>query len=82
MPKLVRFVLVNSAVGALLGWGIAFALIHFNINGFGDLFAHADNKPAALAILGLSFGVTFGFAFLATAIMLLPTDKDGFDRMR
>ena len=38
-------------------------------------------RAVALFILAMSFGVTFGFAFLATAVILLPRDKDSFDRM-
>mgnify|MGYP004351916879 CR=1 FL=1 len=33
------------------------------------------------ALLGLTFGITFGFAYLATAVMLIPTSKDDFDKL-
>ena len=38
-------------------------------------------RDVAVFILAMSFGVTFGFAFLATAVILLPRDKDEFDRV-
>ncbi|MFZ1680621.1 MAG: hypothetical protein WAT70_06340 [Rhizobiaceae bacterium] len=80
MPKLVRFVLVNSAIGVAIGWAIAAGLIWFNISGLGDLVMHSSSRVAALVVLGSSFGITFGFAYLTTSVLLLPTDKDEFDR--
>jgi hypothetical protein len=81
IPKLIRFVVVNSVTGILIGWLVAAGLIWFNIGGFGELVWHSRQWMVALFILGMSFGVTFGFAFLATALMLLPSDKDHFDRV-
>lgn len=79
-PKLVRFVIVNSAVGVAIGWLIAAAFIIFNVGGIGALYMKSDHQIAATAIIMLSSGLTFGFGYLATAVMLLPTDKDDFDR--
>ncbi len=31
--------------------------------------------------MAVSFGVTFAFAYLTTALLLLPTDKDDFERL-
>ena len=78
LPKLIRFVLVNSLIGVMIGWLIAAGLVWFNIGGFGDRFDHASNKLVVIALLAGSFGVTFGFAFLTTSVLLLPTDKDDF----
>ena len=81
MPKLIRFVLVNSAIGAVLGWLVVAGLIWFNIGGFGDRFEQSSDKPLIVLILAMSFGVTFAFAYLTTAVLLLPSDKDDFDRL-
>ena len=81
MPKLVRFVMINSAIGIFIGWAIAAALLWFNISGLGDMYMRSDVKPIILALMGMSFGVTFGFAYLATAVMLMPTNKDEFDEL-
>jgi hypothetical protein len=81
MPKLIRFVLVNSLIGMAIGWAVAFGLVWFNINGLGDMFAKSDSQFLVAVILGLSFGSTFGFAYVTTAVMLLPTDKDEFDKI-
>ena len=81
MPKLIRFVVLNSIIGILIGWAIAAALLWMNVSGLGDMFVRSDSKPVILALLGMSFGVTFGFAYLSTAVMLMPTGKDDFDQL-
>ncbi|WP_306118636.1 MULTISPECIES: hypothetical protein [unclassified Roseitalea] len=81
VPKLIRFVALNSAIGIMIGWAIAGALLWMNVSGLGDMFMQSDAKPVVLALLGMSFGVTFGFAYLSTAVMLMPTRKDDFDRL-
>jgi len=81
MPKLIRFVLLNSALGVLIGWVVAAAVVYFNINGFGDLIWRSSSRIAAVFILMVSFGTTFGFAVMATAVMLMPSDKDEFDKL-
>ena len=81
MPKLIRFVVINSAIGILIGWGVAALLIWNNIGGLGNLYANASNKLAVIALMGMSFGVTFGFGYLSTAVLLIPDRKDDFDRM-
>lgn len=79
VPRLIRFVAVNSATGVVIGWLVAAGLLWFDVGGFGDLVWHSRQRGVALFILAISFGVTF--AFLATALMLLPADKDHFDRV-
>lgn len=81
MPKLVRFVIVNTLIGVLIGWFVAAGVIYFNVFDFGYVVMHSQSKGIAIFILALSFGVTFGFGFLTTAILLMPTDKDEFDRL-
>ena len=81
LPKLIRFVIVNSLIGMVIGWLIAAGLVWFNIGGFGDRFDNAQNKLAVIFLLAGSFGVTFGFAFLTTSVLLLPTGKDDFDKI-
>ncbi|KGF70178.1 hypothetical protein LL06_06755 [Hoeflea sp. BAL378] len=81
MPKLIRFVLVNTAFGVLIGWLVAAGVVYSNINGFGDLIWSSSSRVAGVFILMVSFGTTFGFAVLATAVMLMPVDKDDFDKL-
>ena len=82
VPKLVRFILVNSLTGVLIGWLIAGAFVYFNINGFGEMLMHSSQRGVVVFILALSFGITFGFAYMATAVWLLPWGKDDFDRIK
>lgn len=81
MPKLIRFLLIHTALGVAVGWLIAAAVVWFNLNGFGDLVLGSSSRGAAIFILMVSFGSTFGFAAVATGVMLMPTDKDEFDRL-
>ena len=81
LPKLIRFVIVNSLIGMVIGWLVAAGLVWFNIGGFGDRLENAQNKLPVIFLLAGSFGVTFGFAFLTTSILLLPTGKDDFDKV-
>ena len=81
MPKMIKFVIVNSAIGILIGWLFAACLIYFNIANLGELMWNTDHKVTAIFILALSFGTTFGFGYLATAVLLLPYNKDDFDRV-
>lgn len=81
MPKLIRFVIINSLIGILIGWVFSGAMLYFDVGGIGQLFMRSTDKLVILFLLGISSGVTFGFAYLTTAILLMPTDKDGFDRL-
>jgi hypothetical protein len=81
MPKLIRFVLTNVTIGVLIGWGVAFSLLWFNVNDLGAMYMRSDHPGIIAVIMALSFGSTFGFAYLTTAVLLLPDDKDEFDRL-
>lgn len=52
-----------------------------NLNGFGALLLHSDHVAVALFIVYFSFGLTFAFAYLTTAVLLLPTTREEFDRI-
>lgn len=80
LPKLIRFVMINSAIGIVIGWAVAGLLVWFNIRGLGELVMHSRHRLVAIIVLATSFGVTFGFGYLTTAVLLLPTDKDEFDK--
>ena len=49
LPKLIRFVLVNSLIGIAIGWFIAAALLFTDVGGLGGLYARSDVKPQILA---------------------------------
>ena len=83
MPKLIRFVVVNSAIGILIGWAVAIALFALNINGLGEMFFKLEtgNQFALAGLMAIMFGSTFGFGYLATAVWMIPTDKGEFDKL-
>ena len=81
LPKLIRFVLVNCLIGTGLGWLVAAGVLYFDLNGLGTLVMASRKMGMALFIMFFSFGFTFAFAYLTTAVLLLPTDKDDFDRI-
>ncbi|MEX3010126.1 hypothetical protein [Hoeflea sp. TYP-13] len=80
-PKLIRFVMLNSLIGMVIGWIVASAVVYFDINGFGSLVMESRHVVTALFIMFFSFGITFGFGYLTTAVLLLPTNKDDFDKV-
>lgn len=81
LPKLVRFVISSSLLGMAVGWLVACGVLWLNVNGFGDLVMNSRSSTVAILILFMSFGFTFAFAVLATAVMLIPVEKDKFDRL-
>ncbi len=81
LPKLVRFIIKNSLIGLVIGWVVATGLLASNINGFGGLVLHSDHMLVAMFIVYFSFGLTFAFAYLTTAVLLMPTKREDFDRI-
>lgn len=75
MPRLIRFMLTNIAIGVLLGWAVGIVLVLSNAQGLGDLVFGSGNPIAAVALLALSFGSTFGLGYFATAVLFLPNDR-------
>lgn len=65
----------------LIGWLVAGAVVYLNIHDFGDLVLWSSSRTAAFFIPLVCFGSTFGFALMATAVMLMPVDKDEFDKL-
>ena len=70
MPKLFKFLLKHIAVGILVGWAFVAALLWFDVAGFGSLVLNSASRNVALALLGVSFAVTFGSASAATAVLM------------
>jgi len=70
MPKLLKFILKNIAIGIVVGWSFVAALLYFDVGGFGTLVLNSSMKWVALSMLALFFAVTFGSAAVASAVLL------------
>ena len=80
MPKLLKFVFKNIAIGIVVGWSFVAALLYFDVGGFGTLVLNSPLKWVALSMLGLFFAITFGSAAVASAVLLghdFNDDEDG-----
>lgn len=72
LPFLVRFLLVNAAIGAVVAVGVVAALILTDAGALGRLIA-ADRDPVvAVALLTFGFVITLGSAAMGAAVMGLP----------
>jgi hypothetical protein len=74
--RLVRFVLLNVALGMLVGAMFATMALYFDVARLWSLISRSSSPAPALALLYVSFMVTFGSVVCGTAIMLLPRDDD------
>lgn len=76
LPRLVRFLMGYAAFGALLGCGIAGALLALPGLPIGSLMANTSTPVAAIYLYFGSFAATFASLAMGTAIMLLPKDDE------
>ncbi len=81
LPKLIRFVAVNSLIGIVIGWLIVAALSGSTSVASATGSIMRKTRWQSYFLLAGSFGATFGFAYLTTSVLLLPTDKDDFDKV-
>ena len=79
IPRLLRYLALHAAVGAIIGVSAAAALLYLDVAGLGTLFAASDMKIEAGILLFAFFALTFASLSMGSAIMLLPRD-DSFPR--
>jgi hypothetical protein len=73
---LARLLLINLAIGAVVTLLLVGGLLLLNPAGLRDLI-FADRSPAvALALLLMSFFITFGSTAMGTAIMAMGVEQD------
>ena len=70
LPRLVRFVLRNAALGVGIGWMLLGALIWQDVGGLYSLIIHSSYGHIALFLLMGGFAVTFGAAAVSSAVLL------------
>lgn len=72
--------MANLLIGTVIGWLFVGAVLVFDINGLGSLVMEADYRGLALFMMLFFFGKTFGFGYLTTAILMLPTAVSACDQ--
>ncbi len=70
IPPLIRFLAFHAALGVMIGFMLAGALIAFDVAGLGTLIAQAKNPITASILLCFGFAVTFGSAVMGGAILM------------
>lgn len=75
LPRIVRLILRNAAIGMGLGLAVAAGLVATDVAGMWTLIAGTSNPVAPLALLALGFSTLFGSLLMGAAIMRLPYDE-------
>jgi hypothetical protein len=79
LPRLIRFLGVNCAIGITAGWTLLVALIVTNTGGLRTLIAN-EGSPVPIILLAVGFAVTFGSAAMGAAVMAMRHhDGEGED---
>ena len=76
IDPLVRYMLVNWALGALAGVLCATALLVVDPFGMRPILSRSDVEAAAIFLLYAGFMTTFGGLVCAAAVMFPPKDDD------
>ncbi len=79
LPRLVRFILRNIALGIGVGWALLSALLWSDMGGIRTLISHSANGFIPLYLLFGGFAVTFGPAAVASAVLLGHEFRDDDD---
>ncbi|MBM3607399.1 MAG: hypothetical protein FJX29_02940 [Alphaproteobacteria bacterium] len=77
--RIIRLIVFNWIAGAVLGLGVAAALILMDVAGIGSLIWRSSNATSALALLAGGFALTFASLVAGTAIMLVPKNDSPHD---
>jgi hypothetical protein len=73
LPKLIRFMLVHTANGMVIGCSFLLVMIWFDIAGLGTLLAK-DASGLATFLLFFQTALTFGAVSMGVAVMHLGED--------
>lgn len=75
-PRLTRFVLLHSAIGATAGIVFVVLLIAFDVANVGSLVLASDVGMLASAVLAAFFAITFGSVQVGVALTLTFSDNE------
>jgi hypothetical protein len=70
--RLIRFLALNAAIGAVAGGIAASAILLADVGGLATLLTESDSHMAGGALLYGGFAVTFASLAMGTAVMMLP----------
>ena len=76
MPKLLKLLAINLAIGVFVGLSFMAVLIYTDMAGLGTLIWQSSNPALALFLLGAGMSITFGSAAMGAAVMMLPYDDE------
>lgn len=76
MPKLLKLLAINLAIGIFIALSFLTILVYTDMAGLGTLIWESNNPLLALFLLGTGLCVTFGGAAMGAAVMMLPYEDD------
>ncbi|MGO9544647.1 MAG: hypothetical protein ACLPPF_07620 [Rhodomicrobium sp.] len=77
VPRLVRFLLVNCAIGVIAGWVLLAAILATDTAHLRTLIWNSSSPEEPILLLAAGFAITFGSAAMGAAVMMLrPGDGD------
>ncbi|WP_051929268.1 hypothetical protein [Thermopetrobacter sp. TC1] len=79
LPRLVRFILRNIAIGVTIGWSLLAGILYADVGGLYSMISHSSYGFAAMFLLIGGFAVTFGPAAVASAVLMGYEFKDDSD---
>ncbi len=75
LPPIVRFILGNAAVGAVLGGALAAALVYTDTYGLQSLIRNSSDPVTPVVMIIVGFATLIGGLYTGAAIMRLPERK-------
>ena len=80
LPRLIRFLLVNCAIGIAGGWTLLAAIILSDTARLRTLISNEASPAVPIILLAAGFAITFGSAAMGAAVMAMrpgdDTDKE------
>ncbi len=77
IPRLLRFLAVNCAIGIVAGWTLLAALILTDTAGLATLIWNSASPALPVAMLAGGFAITFGSAAMGAAVMMMRNGDEG-----
>ena len=74
IPRVVQLLVINGALGAVVGCSAAGGMLLADVGGLATLMAQTGSYAAAGTLLFGGFALTFGSLAMASAVMLLPRE--------